>query len=170
MSNTAVSVSSVTRSSYDTVTLVTTDASANTYTATFGLQDVGLNAPAATVSAAGTGGTVLAGTYNIRISYVNASGESAAGVSSAVTTTGTTSAITVTSPAASSDAVSYYVYATSLAAPTVFTRQQTAGSPTTIGTNFTALSAPPTTSGAAPLSIGTADVPVTQLIRALFAS
>lgn len=169
MSNTAVSISSVTRSSYDTVTLVSTDASANTYTATFPLQDTGLNPAAPGVTTAATGGTVLAGTYFVRVSYVNASGESAGSTASSITTVGTTSTIVIASPAAQSDAVSWYAYVSSLAAPTVLTRQQAAGSPTTLGTGLT-LTAPPTTNGTLPLSAGTADVPVTQMIRALFAS
>lgn len=172
MSNTATNFTSMTRSSYDTITLVTTDASANTYTTVFGLQDSNLEAPAAPVLAtATTGGTVLAGTYNVVISYVDATGETLPSGATAQVTTGTTSTLTVDHPAAFRTATGWYAYVSSLAAPGVLTRQQTAGSPTAIGTNLT-LSAPPTTSGAVPLTVETANGgrPVTSITSALFAS
>lgn len=115
-----------------------------------------LTAPSApTVGNTGTGGTVLAGTYQVKISYVNAAGESVGSSSTSTTTTGSTSKITVTAPAAHQNATGYYAYITAAGGSTYY-RQQTVGSPTPIGTNFV-LSAPPTTSGANPLAAATAD-------------
>lgn len=168
MSNTAVTLTSASRVS-DVVTLILSDASLNTYTASFNLQDAPLTKPAPpTLATAATGGTVLAGTYNVSISYTDASGETVGSGQSSIVTTGTTSTITITSPPANVNATGWYAYVSSLAAPLVLTRQQTAGSPTAVGTNLT-LTAPPTTSGANPLTIAT-DAPVTNLVRALFAS
>lgn len=168
MSNTAVTITSVTRPSYDTVTVVSTDASGNTYTTSFPLTDVTLGSPAApALATASTGGTVLAGTYNVVVSYTNATGEDVPSKSAAIVTTGTTSTITISSPAASGGATGWYAYVSSLAAPLVLTRQQTAGSPTAIATPLV-LTAPPTTSGAVPLTALTVtDAPVTALTRAL---
>ena len=169
MSNTTTTFLSAERTSYDTVTLIVQDSSANTYTTVFTLQDAPFSAPVApTLATAGTGGTVLAGTYNVKISYTDANGETVGSAAAAVTTTGTTSTVTISSPAAPTQgtATGWYAYVSSLAAPTVFTRQQTFGSPTAIGTALT-LTAPPTTSGTNPLTHAT-DAPVTNLVRALF--
>ncbi|MEV7770584.1 hypothetical protein [Kitasatospora sp. NPDC086791] len=116
---------------------------------------VGQLAPptAPSVSTATTGGTVAAGTYQVEVSYTNASGETVASASSSVTTTGSTSTITVTSPAASGNATGWYAYVTQ-AGGASYTRQQTLGSPTAIGTNLT-LTAAPTNSGAAPQASNT---------------
>lgn len=170
MSNTAVTITAVTRPSYDNVKVVSTDASGNTYTQTFPLQDEPNAIPAApALSTATTGGTVLAGTYNVVVSYVNAQGENVASASVAQVTTGTTSTLTIATPTASGNATGWYAYVSSLAAPTVLTRQQTAGTPTAIGTGLT-LTAPPSTSGLAPLTPTTVtDSPVTLLMRALTA-
>ena len=114
-------------------------------------------APAApTVTPAASGGTVLAGTYQVVISYVNVQGETLGSTAAPVTTTGSTSTITVTSPPAIAYAASWYAYVsqaggTALAA----TRQQAAGSPTAIGTNLV-LTAPPTSTGATSLAVATA--------------
>ena len=110
-------------------------------------------APAPSVSWASTGGTVLAGTYQVAVSYYNAAtGETLASVTpGTVTTTGSTSTITVTSPAASTGETGWYAYVTQ-AGGSSFTRQQASGSPTAIGTSLT-LTAPPTSSGAAVPSV-----------------
>lgn len=108
-----------------------------------------LNPPLApTLTGATTGGTVAAGTYWGVITYVNQAGETTASAPAFVTTSGSTSTITVTSPPAVGNATGWYFYSTQ-AAGTTFTRQQTAGSPTAIGTNLT-LTATPTSSGANP--------------------
>ncbi|MGA5820808.1 hypothetical protein ACPC54_23445 [Kitasatospora sp. NPDC094028] len=110
-----------------------------------------LTAPAApSVSTAATGGTVAAGTYQVEVSYTNAAGETLASASASVTTTGSTSTITITSPPAAGNATGWYAYVTQ-AGGASYTRQQTAGAPTAIGTNLT-LTAPPTNSGLAPQS------------------
>jgi len=105
---------------------------------------------APTVSTAGTGGTIAAGTYQVEVTYVNVQGETTVSGSTSVTTTGTTSTITITSPAAagtdSERAGFWYGYVTQSGGAT-YTRQQTAGSPTALGTNLT-LSAPPSSGGA----------------------
>ena len=114
----------------------------------------GLAAPAApTVSNAGTGGTVPAGTYQAVVTYVNQYGETVGSASSSTTTAGTTSTITVNSPPASGDATGWYAYVTQAGGAT-YTRQQTAGSPTAIGVNLT-LTAPPTSSGVNPPAANT---------------
>lgn len=82
-----------------------------------------------TLATSTTGGTVAAGTYNVRITYVNPTGETLASVSTPITTTGTTSTITVTSPAALGDATQYKVYM-GTGTPTL------QGAATNIGTNF----------------------------------
>lgn len=112
----------------------------------------GLAAPAAPATAtATTGGTVLAGTYQVVITVVNAQGESIASASASQATTGSTSTLTVNSPAAGGGATGWYAYVTQLGGST-YTRQQAAGSPTAIGTNLT-LTAPPTSTGAAPPTV-----------------
>jgi hypothetical protein len=101
-------------------------------------------APAPTTAT--TGGTVLAGVYGVKQTYVGGNGETAASTNGPVTTTGSTSTITVPSPAAEAGATHYYTYVTQVGGGT-FTRQQALGSPTAIGTALT-LTAPPTSSGA----------------------
>ena len=113
--------------------------------------------PAPTVSNATTGGTVAAGTYGVEVTLVTESGETPASpASSTVTTTGT-STITITAPAAQGNAIGWYAYVTQAGGAT-YTRQQTAGSPTGLGSNLT-LTAPPTNTGAvAPTGNSTTDV------------
>ncbi|HET8625907.1 MAG TPA: hypothetical protein VFL91_00705 [Thermomicrobiales bacterium] len=118
-----------------------------------------LAAPSApSLSTAATGGTVAAGTYQAEITYVNAQGETVASAGASITTTGATSTLTVASPPAagsgSQTATGWYAYVTQ-AGGSIYTRQQAAGSPTAIGTNLT-LTAPPTSTGAAPPASNTA--------------
>jgi hypothetical protein len=104
-----------------------------------------------------TGGTVLAGTYGVKVTYVGGNGETVASANGPVTTTGSTSTITIPSPAAEAGATHWYAYVTQAGGST-FTRQQALGSPTAIGTGLT-LTAPPTSSGAhAPTADTTAPV------------
>ena len=114
--------------------------------------------PAAPVpTTATTGGTVLAGVYGVMVSLVQANGlETIASVPGTVTTTGTTSTITIPAPAAVLPPASpsfpaytgWYAYVTQLGG-TTFTRQQTAGTPTALGTSLV-LTAPPSSTGAKP--------------------
>jgi hypothetical protein len=106
-------------------------------------------APAApTLATATTGGTILAGVYEVVTSYVNAAGETVGSVNSSINTTGSTSTITITSPPALDGATGWYAYVSQDDGTVASaTRQQTAGSPTAIGTNLT-LTAPPTSTGA----------------------
>jgi hypothetical protein len=99
-------------------------------------------------STAATGGTVLAGTYGVEVTYVNVQGESLPSANGPITTTGTTSTIKIPSPPGAGNAWGWYAYVTQVNGVT-FTRQQTAGSPTPLGTNLT-LTAPPTNTGANP--------------------
>lgn len=108
----------------------------------------------------GTTGTILAGTYGVKVTYVNANGETVASAMGTTTTTGSTSTITVPSPSAKTSATGWYAYVTQAGGST-FTRQQLAGHPTAIGTNLT-LTAPPTSSGAQP---GTTDTTGTVLTK-----
>jgi len=112
---------------------------------------LGLVAPAApALSTAGSGGTVAAGDYAVRITYVNANGESLGSEVSHIITSGSTSTITVASPAAAGSAgnaaTKYKVYITPANGGAYFL-QNTTG--TNIGTNFT-LTAPPVTNTANP--------------------
>jgi Pectate lyase superfamily protein len=109
-------------------------------------------APAPTTATAG--GTVLAGTYGVKYTYVNAAGETLASAAGSVVTTGSTSTITVPSPPTQQTVTSWYAYVTAVNGSTYY-RQQGSGSPTAIGTALT-LTAPPTTSGANPPSSNTA--------------
>lgn len=106
-------------------------------------------APAAPVPTTNTsGGTVLAGTYQVTVTYVDSQGETTASASGPVTTTGSTSTITVPSPAAAAYATGWYAYVSQAGGTALSaTRQQAPGSPTNIGTNLT-LTAPPTSTGA----------------------
>ena len=127
-------------------------------------------APAApTVATATSGGTVLAGTYQVLVTYVNAQGETTASTASPIVTTGSTSTITITSPATETGAVSWYAYVTLAGgASATAKRQQTLGSPTLIGTNLV-LTAPPTSTGALQPIENTAGLnPQSMTITALY--
>lgn len=120
-----------------------------------GVLDSGLAAPSApSVSNSGTGGTVLAGTYGVEITYVTANGESLPSASSSTTTTGTTSTITTVAPTAPFGATGYNVYMTQ-AGGSSYTKQTTTAQ--ALGANFV-LTAPPTTSGGAVPGTNTATV------------
>lgn len=117
---------------------------------------VGLAAPnAPALTTATSGGTVLAGIYSAIISYINAQGETVGSAAADITTTGSTSTITVASPAASGSggnaATAYRVYMTA-ANGGPYTLQNGAG--TAIATPLV-ITAPPTTNGSQPLSVGT---------------
>jgi Bacteriophage tail sheath protein len=107
-----------------------------------------LPAPATPVTTPTTGtGSLAAGTYKVEVTYVDAAGETtASGSTTAVLAS--TGEIVVTSPAAQAGATGWYVYFTAAGGSTYF-RQQTVGSPTAIGTNFT-LAATPSLTGANP--------------------
>lgn len=121
-----------------------------------------VSAPAApTVTPASTGGTVLAGTYQVVVTYTNAQGETVASTAAPVTTSGSTSTITITSPAAAAYATNWYAYVSQAGGTALLaTRQQAAGSPTLIGTNLV-LTAPPTSTGATTLTTATAGTTTT---------
>ena len=114
-----------------------------------------LNPPAApTLGTATTGGTIHDGTYSVIVSYVNANGETVGSIATAqVTSGGNLSTLTINSPASASGATGWYAYVTQNGGSS-YTRQQAAGSPTAIGTNLV-LTAPPTSSGAAPQLVNT---------------
>jgi uncharacterized protein len=102
---------------------------------------------APTVNTATTGGTVLAGTYQVVVTYTNAQGETTASPATPITTTGSTSTITITSPATETNATGWNAYVSQAGGTAAAaTRQQAAGSPTNIGTNYV-LTAPPTSTG-----------------------
>ncbi len=97
---------------------------------------------------AATGGTIAAGVYGVEITYVNAFGETLASANGPITTTGATSTITIPAPPSIGNAVGWYAYVTQVNGAT-FTRQQAAGSPTSLNNSLT-LTAPPTSTGANP--------------------
>lgn len=108
------------------------------------------------VTPAASGGTVAAGTYQVVVTYTNAQGETVGSTATPVTTTTGVSTITITSPAAAAYATNWYAYVTQAGgAFATATRQQTAGSPTLIGTNLV-ITAPPTSTGALAPSVNTA--------------
>lgn len=123
-----------------------------------------LAAPAAPVpTTAAAGGTVADGTYRVTVSYVNASGETAASAQGTVTAAGGgTSTITIPSPAAQPGAAGWYAYV-SQAGGSTLTRQQAAGSPTAIGTALT-LTAPPSAGGAQAQAQNTTGVTAGELV------
>lgn len=125
-----------------------------------------LTTPAAPVPAtAATGGTVADGVYKVAVTYVNASGETAASAQGTVTTAGGgTSTITVPSPSGQAGATGWFAYV-SPPGGSVLTRQQAAGSPTAIGTAFT-LTAPPTAGGAQVPAVNTTGVTPGELVAA----
>ena len=86
------------------------------------------------------------------VTYVNANGETLASATTTVAVTATDNLV-ITSPSAETGATGWYAYI-SQAGGSTLTRQQAAGSPTAIATNLT-LTAPPTSSGAAPPSLNT---------------
>lgn len=113
------------------------------------LTSAGLSAPSApSVAHSGSGGTIAAGTYQVKVTLVNHEGETMASSSASVTTTGSASTITISSPALGGNAYFWYAYVTQAGGST-YTRQQAAGSPTVLGTNLV-LTAPPSSSGPNP--------------------
>lgn len=109
---------------------------------------VTLAAPAAPgVSNSGTGGTIAAGTYPVKLTYVNAFGETTVSSSTSTTTSGTTSSITITAPDQAGNAVGWYAYVSNDGGVT-YHRQQTAGSPSQFLNNLVLTSIG--TSGATP--------------------
>ena len=114
-----------------------------------------LPAPAApALATAITGGTVLAGVYQVEVTYVNASGETTASVSASITTTGSTSTITIASPLPTGNASGWYAYVTQVNGSS-YTRQQAPGSPSGIAASLV-IAAPPTNTGLAPPGSNTA--------------
>jgi hypothetical protein len=116
-----------------------------------------LSTPSApTVTNAATGGTVLAGVYGVKVSYVNALGETIPSAVGTTTTTGSTSTITIAPPQPVGGSTGWYAYV-SQAGGSVYKRQQTPGSPTAFGTSLV-LTAPPSAGGvdAATLTTNTA--------------
>lgn len=95
-----------------------------------------------------TGGTIAAGVYGVEITYVNAFGETLASVNGPITTTGATSKITIPAPPVIGNATGWYAYVTQVNGA-IFTRQQTAGAPTSLNSSLV-LTAPPTNTGANP--------------------
>lgn len=84
------------------------------------------------VTPSGTGGTVAAGNYYTKITYVNATGETVPSVNSLVaTTTGSTSKLTVTAPGAAGNATGYNVYMSTTIGGTYWKQNSTAVAPAT---------------------------------------
>ena len=130
------------------------------------LTPAGLPAPAQPVpTTAPAGGTVADGTYQVRVTYVNAAGESLASTAGSVTAAGGgTSTLTIPSPRRQPGATGWFGYCTQAGGAT-FTRQQAPGSPTAIGTPLV-LTAPPTSGGAAPPAANTTTPAPGQLVAA----
>ena len=112
------------------------------------LKPTGLAAPTAapTLATAASGGTVLAGSYTVLVTYTSASGESGPSPSAVQATTGSTSTLTVTGPTAAGGATGWNAYV-SQANGTALTLQN--ATPNAIGTPLV-ITAPPTSTGKAP--------------------
>jgi PKD domain len=95
-----------------------------------------------------SGGAVPAGTYQVMLTYVTASGETITGAPQSVTTTSADGTFTISSPPPHGGVTGWYAYVTQKGG-TTFTRQQAAGSPSQIGQDLT-LASSPTSTGAAP--------------------
>lgn len=104
--------------------------------------------PAPALSNSASGGTVLAGTYQAKITYLNRYGETVASASASTTTSGSTSTLTLTPPnvAGSQNATGYNAYITLAGGNTYFKQNST---PLLLGQVLT-LTAPPSGSGANP--------------------
>jgi hypothetical protein len=115
---------------------------------------IGLAAPAAPSGTGntGSGSTLPGGNYQVIVTVVNAAGESIGSASTTIAVTATDNLV-INSPAAGGGATGWYAYVTQ-AGGSAYTRQQTAGSPTNIGTGLT-LTAPPTSTGASPPTVNT---------------
>lgn len=115
-----------------------------------------LAAPAAPVAVSShvAGNTVAPGNYGVKVTYVNASGETVASPATTVTVGLLGNTITISPPAPEGNATGWYAYVTQNAGST-YTRQQPAGSPTAIGSNLV-LTAPPTSTGLNPPATNTA--------------
>jgi hypothetical protein len=101
-----------------------------------------LSTPSApTVTNAATGGTVAAGVYGVKVSYVNALGETIPSAVGTTTTSGSTSTITIAPPQPVGGSTGWYAYV-SQAGGSVYKRQQTPGSPTAFGTSLVLTAAP----------------------------
>lgn len=129
-------------------------ASGSTATVTWTIEGGSLSAPVTpTISTAASGGTVVDGAYQIEITYTDGNGETLPSTSTSVIASSggaNTNTIIITSPATSGSAIGWYAYVTQVGGSS-YTRQQTAGSPTAIGTNLV-LTTPPTSTGATPPS------------------
>jgi hypothetical protein len=99
-------------------------------------QVIGVNPPLQPVCTPTTGGSMAAGNYLVKITYVNApQGESLPSPESASATVAASGKLTVASPAASSPATGYNVYITAAGGSTnTETKQNT--NPIPIGTNY----------------------------------
>lgn len=98
-------------------------------------------------------GSVAAGTYQFAVTYVGSFGETTPSPI-APSTLSLTGEFTVNGPGAETGATGWYLYM-SQANGSVLTRQQAAGSPSTIGTPLV-VSTPPTTTGLGPPNANTA--------------
>lgn len=124
------------------------------------LTTVGLSAPATpTLSNSGSGGSLTAGTYQVKVSYVNVNGESLASASAGSQAISGSQPLTITAPAGNRNATGYYAYVTQANGAT-FTRQQTAGHPTPLATNLV-LTANPSSGGANPPGANTSQTTFT---------
>jgi hypothetical protein len=116
---------------------------------------------APTLATATTGGTVLAGTYQLKYTFVTETGETLASASASITTTGSLSTITLTSPGAvPGGAVGFHVYCTAAGGSTFF-RQTAAGLPWTFANPYVQTGPPSTVTASPPGSNTTASAPFT---------
>lgn len=105
--------------------------------------------PLPVLTALTTGGTLAAGTVFVKLSLVNAAGETIASPQASVVTTGTTSSVVITAPVEFGTATGYKVYASAASGTEVLQP----GGTIAFGTNYTITSL--TTGTASPLTTAT---------------
>src|SRR2546421_3538943 len=94
-------------------TALTPGAGQSVFASLIAVNNTAVPRPAAPATAtAATGGTVAAGTYQVVITYTNASGETLPSNVSSQVTAGATSTLTITSPGAQAGATGWYAYVT----------------------------------------------------------
>jgi hypothetical protein len=136
-------------------------------TGTATLTTVGVANPsgAPTFANAATGGTVLAGTYQAKITFATAFGETTASPAASTTTAGSTSTLTVTAPAiVPGGAIGWNAYITGAGGSTFFKQNTTPPGGWPFQNNFTLTAPPNLTTAQPPVSNTTTSSPWSSMV------